>query len=102
MKPLEDEFHNEMIDIYKIAAMECQYRAKAFLSMVVELGGLTAAKRLLGTSEIQSGLYELFECGRLDLTVEALVAESKYRDLFEPNELAEAERRLTLLRTKGK
>ena len=100
MKSLEDEFHDAMIDVYKIAVAECNYRAKAFLSMVIEIGGLSTAKRLLWTDEIQSGLYELFKCRRLDLTVEALVAEGKFRDLFEPHELAEAERRLKLFRSK--
>ena len=95
---MEEEFHQAMIDIYKAALKECKYRAKAFLSMVIELGGLQTAKKLLASIEIQSGLYELFECGRLDLTVEALVAEGKFRTLFEPQELAEAERRLQLFR----
>ena len=94
MNSLEDDFHQAMIDIYKAAVTECNYRAKAFLSMVVEMGGMQTAKKLLSTTDIQSGLYEVFDCGRLDLTVEALVAEGNYRDLFELDELIEAERRL--------
>ena len=102
MSTLEEEFHQAMIGIYKAAITECNYRPKAFLSMVVEMGGLQAAKKLLSSTEIQSGLYELYECGRLDLTVEALVAEGKFHGLFEPHELAEAERRLKSFRAKGK
>lgn len=100
MKSLENEFHQAMLDIYKSAVKDCNYRAKAFLSMVVEMGGVQAAKKLLATTEIQSGLYELFECGRLDLTVETLVAEGDYHALFNPNEIEEAERRLKLFREK--
>jgi len=102
MSTQEEEFHQAMIEIYKAAITECHYRAKAFLSMVIEMGGLQAAKKLLSSTEIQSGLYELYGCGRLDLTVEALVAEGKFRDLFEPQELAEAEYRLKSFRAKGK
>lgn len=57
MDNLEREFHQAMLDTYKIAVAECNYRAKAFLSMVVEMGGLNAAKKLLSTSEAQSS-YE--------------------------------------------
>lgn len=105
MKNLEEEFHQAMLGIYRTAIVACNYRAKAFLSMVVEMGGLRAAKQLLSSTEIQSGLYELFECGRLDLTVECLVAEKyegKYQVLFEPEEVEEAERRLKLFRSKTK
>jgi len=52
MKSLEDEFHDAMIDVYKIAVAECNYRAKAFLSMVIEIGGLSTAKRLLWTDDL--------------------------------------------------
>ena len=40
---LESSFHEAMIRIYKTALEECDYRAKAFLAMVVEVGGLRAA-----------------------------------------------------------
>ena len=101
MDQLENEFHEAMVNIYRLAAKECNYRAKAFLAMVTEMGGVAAAKKLLGSDALQSGLYELFECGRLDLTVEALVCQPKYEDLFSHSELAEAKRRLDLLSGKG-
>jgi hypothetical protein len=103
MKSLEDEFHQAMLEIYKTAKSECSYRAIAFLDMLAEMGGVKTAKKLLSTTEMQSGLYELYDCGRLDLTVECLVAEKdggKFRILFEEKEVAEAEHRLELLRSK--
>lgn len=98
---LEDEFHSAMIEIYRLAVEECDYRPKAFLAMVVEKGGLETAKKLLSTTEIQSGLYELVECDRLDLTVESLVVRPKYQDLFTAEEIAEAHRRLDMLSGKS-
>lgn len=98
--PLDKQFHESMLNIYTSASRECNYRPKAFLAMVVEMGGLQAAKRLLATDVMQSGLYELFECGRLDLTVEALVLQDEYKGLFEASELAEAKRRLDLLKVR--
>lgn len=43
---------------------------------------------------MQSGLYELFNCGRLDLTVESLVCQPEYQSLFTYEELEEAKRRI--------
>jgi hypothetical protein len=65
--------------------------------MVVSLGGVQTAKRLLQGSVMQSGLFALAEHGRLDLSVESLVLEEEYRELFEPQELSEAKKRLDLL-----
>lgn len=92
-----------MIEFYKSAVSDCNYRAKAFLNMIIVDGAVETAKRLLSTEEIQSGIYDLYRCGRLDLTVEALVAETaegKFRELFEPSHLAEAERRLEIFRSR--
>lgn len=100
MKSLEEEFHETMINIYKSAAKDCNYKPLAFLKMVVEIGGVQAAKKLLSTGIIQSGLYRLYECGRLDLTVEHLVCQEKYCELFEPKELAEAKRRLDMFKSR--
>jgi len=100
MTVLEAKFHEAMINIYNSAWKECNYRATAFLHMVVSMGGVQTAKKLLSTSVMQSGLYELFECGRLDLTVETLVLQPEYQDLFTPEELAEARRRIEELQSK--
>lgn len=94
------EFNSAMIDIYRLALSECNYRPQAFLKMVVEIGGLPTAKRLLRTPNIQSGLFELHKCGRIDLSMEYLVTRDKYHDLFEPEEIFEAERRLAIFTSK--
>jgi hypothetical protein len=46
------------------------------------------------TPASSDGFAELWERGRLDLTVEALVAEPKFSELFSENEIAVARRRL--------
>jgi hypothetical protein len=90
MNQLETQFHQAMIQTYEDALHDCNYRATAFLHMVLEHGGVETAKRLLATSQAQSGLYELFTCGRLDLTVEAKVVSQEFQSLFTKEELAEA------------
>jgi hypothetical protein len=91
---LESQFHNAMKEIYKRAKKECSYDASQFLNMISKDGGLKTAKRLLETKEIQYGFTELWECGRLDLTVEAHVLMTEFKTLFSEAEIAEARARL--------
>ncbi len=91
------EFHEAMLNIYRRAIKEIKppYRAKDFLSMVTEHGGVAAAKRLLRTSEKQSGFARLWEAGRLDLSMEAHVIQPRFSHLFTPAEVTSARGRLT-------
>ena len=66
--------------------------------MVGRLRGVNAAKQLLH-NELQRGFTELWQQGRLDLTLdlklEAHVAMPRYALLFTKRELEEARRKLT-------
>lgn len=95
--PLEIEFHKDMIEIYRRAKEECGYNATRFLQMVLNNNGLKTAKKLLATSEPSDGFTELWRNNRLDLTVENLVLQPRYRSLFTEEELAVARDRLTAL-----
>ena len=93
---MEEQFHEEMIRIYDEAA-EIGYRPTYFLRMVRERGGLDAAKQLLQGNELSSGLVRLWELGRLDISMEALVQEEPWSALFTHEELAEAHQHLEQL-----
>ena len=82
-----------MLNLY-YAAVELGYHPTYFLRMVNELGGVGAAKRLLGTDDLQAGLTRLWELGRLDLSVEAHAVRKPWNDLFSRDELSEACERL--------
>jgi hypothetical protein len=62
--------------------------------MLSQHGPQETAHKLLASPAISDGFAELWERGRLDLTVEALVAEPKFSELFSENEIAVARRRL--------
>ena len=62
--------------------------------MLSDLGGLGTANRLLASSEVSSGFTALYERGRLDLTVEALVVKSEFASLFTDDEIEIAHQRL--------
>lgn len=87
-------FEQAMKNIYGAAKREANYPANYFLGMLAELGGLGTAKKLLATQVVSDGFTTLWERGRLDLTVEALVIRLEYRELFEDEEIERARRRL--------
>jgi len=91
---IKNDFHNEMLRIYDKAKEECHYNATYFLRMIGKIGGVAAAKKLLSSNAPQSGLFELWECGRLDISTEALVLNPRFISLFTEDQLKTAEQRL--------
>jgi hypothetical protein len=90
----ERVFHRRMVLVYERARDEAGYVATRFLQMVSERGGLEAAKALLNSPAVSDGFTALWERGRLDLTVEKLVLEPEFRDLFNEEERLIARDRL--------
>ena len=90
---LEARFQREMLRIYE-DAKDFDYYSTYFLRMVVNQGGLAAAKQLLGGTRVSDGFVRLWEEQRLDLSVEALALREPRSALFRQEELAEARRRL--------
>jgi hypothetical protein len=91
---LRQRFDAGMEAIYRVAKEEWGYNATYFLDMLYSYGGLETAHRLLGDLTVQYGFTRLWECGRLDLTVEALVLKSEFVSLFSNHELEIARLRL--------
>ena len=88
---LETAFHDAMLDVYRRAKAEAHYTATRFLGMVVERGGLETARYLLHAATVSEGYTALWERGRLDLTVEAVILQPVWRELF-----TDAERQILL------
>jgi hypothetical protein len=90
-------FEQAMRDVYVRAKKEANYAASYFLTMLSDYGGLGTARRLLASSEVASGFTALYERGRLDLTVEALVLKPDFARLFTDEEVETARQRLAQL-----
>lgn len=88
-----EEFDQRMSEIYRRAKEEAGYNASRYLQMLEEHGGEQTAHILLGSSQVSDGYTALWERGRLDLTVEALVLEKDW-GFFSKEELSTARRRL--------
>lgn len=79
---IEKQFNQDMMNIYISAKKECGYNATRFLQLISSKGGLEAAKNLITKEGGTEGFTKLWELGRLDLSVEALVLKPRYRKLF--------------------
>ncbi len=95
-KQLINELHRAMFRIYD-ESTAIGYTPSKFRQMVANEGGLQTAKKLIGSKQLSDGFAELAQLGRLDLTVEALVLQEKYRPLFNEVELEIARERLVQL-----
>jgi hypothetical protein len=88
------EFEDALRGTYE-AARKRGYVATYFLQMLEEHGGVETAKRLLAKSEPQDGLFELWNLGILNESMEAVLCDNpRYRVLFRDAEIDEAKRRL--------
>jgi 5-methylcytosine-specific restriction enzyme A len=95
MTPNEDVAFTEFL-LQKAAEAEALgYRPTQFKQMLGAQRGNATVRQLLAKGKPSDGFTRLWELGRLDLTVEALVVETKWRSLIDPILVQQAERLLT-------
>ncbi|WP_319479730.1 hypothetical protein [uncultured Draconibacterium sp.] len=93
--PIIEEFNQAMYEIYKHAKSEVKYNANRYLRMLDKHGGLETARILLNASSVSEGYITLWEKGRIDLTMEALIYNNpRYYILFSEQELTIVTKRL--------
>ena len=73
----EKLFHRAMVNIYEVAKRGCDNHL--LFRMVLDHGGLEAAKQLLAKSEPSEGFGTLLLCGRLDLQSRHLSSSLSFR-----------------------
>jgi hypothetical protein len=92
-----DDFKAALLDAYRRTGREAGYWSRYFLRSLKNHGAVETAKRFLaprsGNSSSQ-GFRALAGANRLDLSVEAIALQPRFRTLFTATELAEARRRL--------
>src|SRR5258706_16365604 len=89
------EFDEAMHDIYRRALKEAGYKASIFLDMLFKHGGLETARRLINSQKVSDGYTALWDRGRLDLSVEAVIIENpNWHALFSDDELENCRKRL--------
>jgi len=94
MTPKEDLAFTEFLS-QKAAEVEALgYRPTLFRQMLNAQGGYTTVRQLLAKGKPSDGFTRLWELNRLDLTVEGLVVETKWRRQIDPILVQQAERLL--------
>lgn len=88
------DFEHAMGELCRRAESELSFRLPYLLRLLDERGALGAAQRILQPGPLVHGFVPLWEQGRLDLTVESLALEPRFRELFTEQELATARTRL--------
>jgi hypothetical protein len=91
---LETDFDAAMMDIYHRARAEAKYTASRYLQMLNDHRGLETAQLLLYAANVSEGYTALWERGRLDLTVEALILQPRWNQLFSDDDREIARNRL--------
>ena len=94
IRQLEDEFNKEILSLLKIWLEECDYKAPIFRKMVGRYGGYKTTKKLIMDLNPSYGFLKLYRMGRLDLTVEAVIGDSKWQELFTEQEKNRAKEKL--------
>lgn len=92
---LREAFHLEMLRLYD-EWRAIGYVANRYRQLVRGRGGYAAARHLLGRKGLSAGFERLRVKGKLSLTVEALVLQEPWRQLFTPGELDAARGRLNM------
>ena len=88
---LEEQFHKRMLSLCQEAARVVNF--PTILSRRIQKhGGVEAARRTV--QDMTPTFEKLWEAKRLDLTVEAVVLDPQWAELFAPEDLAIARQRL--------
>ncbi|GAA4916584.1 GmrSD restriction endonuclease domain-containing protein [Streptomonospora salina] len=88
------EFDAAMHGLYRRARDEAGHNDPRFLNMLYDLTPLETARKLLNAPAVSDGFGDLWERGRLDLTVEALALNTTFAPLFTDPQLSRARTRL--------
>ena len=83
---LKKQFNREIIKGYETTKRECGYNATRFIQDVSRIGGYAVARKLINKAGASDGFTKLWECHRLDLSVEALVLRPEFYPLFSEEE----------------
>ena len=91
---LEIAFDGRMRQVAYDAQEQAGFNAMRYLQMVNRHGGIVAAHRLLAAKVASPGFDALFEAGFKELSVEAVVLDERFSELFSDAERAIARDRL--------
>lgn len=87
MTTLEKKFNDELIKKYEAAQKQCECKVVRFLQTIAKFGGVKTAKEIIRKSRVSDDFETLKEAGLMGLTMEAMVIDVQYGDLFTDDEV---------------
>lgn len=91
---LKKSFHQDIVDLYKKIIKIVKYKPTRLMDFINKYGGYEAAVKYISTESNVQDFAVLWECERLDLSVETLITSEKYRDIFNEDVVAHCDRKL--------
>lgn len=98
MNKKENEEFTEYLKAAVREAERLKYYPNRFKSMLDADGGFDTVNRILTSGKPSEGFTKLWELGRVDLTCEAIIVETKWRSRFSSDLIAKAEKLLREVR----
>lgn len=87
MTALEKKFNDELIKKYETAQKQCECKLVRFLQAVGKFGGVRTAKEIIRKNKVSDEFETLQKAGLINLTMEAMVVDGQYGDLFTDDEV---------------
>ena len=87
MTTLEKQFTESLIKNCEQAQKVCAYRGVRFMQTVQKFGGVKTAKEIIRKGRLSDEFEILEQAGQIKLTMEALVVDRRFSDLFTDDEV---------------
>lgn len=87
MTPLEKKFNEELIKKYEAAQKQCECKVIRFLQNITKFGGVKTAKEIIRKNRVSDDFETLQKAGLMSLTMEAMIVDPQYGDLFTDDEV---------------
>lgn len=84
---LEKKFEEELIKNCETAQKQCGYNPARFLQTIAKFGAVKTVKEILRKGRESDGFEKLQKAGLMNLTMEAMVIDRKYGELFTDEEV---------------
>ena len=87
MSKAELEFQKVLLEKCKEAEEKCGARCKRLANNIEKYGAVKTAKEIIRKSNVSDGFDALEKAGRLDLSMEAVVVDNRFGELFTDDEV---------------
>ena len=94
---LEVQLEQELLNACQLCHKNYGYHPARFLQMLKENGPVLTAIKLVMDKSFHEGFTKMWEFGRLDLTLEAIILREPYCQLFNEEVIERARERLSEL-----